>query len=40
MRDHRIVIGVGVLLDFEILLNRSVGGGKEGPLRSTDARNC
>lgn len=32
MRDHRIVLGVGVLLDVEILLNGSVGVRKEGPL--------
>src|ERR1700685_2627259 len=34
MRDHRIVLGVGVLLDIEILLNRSLGVRKEGPLGS------
>src|SRR5579884_1882083 len=34
MRDHRIVLGVGVLLDVEILLNRSVRVRKEGPLRA------
>ena len=27
MRDHRIVLGVGVLLDVEVLLNRSAGVG-------------
>src|SRR5277367_1431048 len=34
MRDHRIMLGVGVLLDVEILLNRSVGVRKKGPLGS------
>src|SRR5450631_2107254 len=34
MRDHRIVLGIGVLLDVEILLNRSVGVRKKGPLGS------
>jgi len=34
MRDHRIVLGVGVLLDVEILLNRSVGVRKQCPLGS------
>src|SRR5208282_2912278 len=34
VRDHRIVLGVGVLLDVEILLNRSVGVRKESPLGS------
>jgi hypothetical protein len=32
VRDHRVVLGVGVLLDVEVLLNRSVGVGEEGPL--------
>src|SRR5580692_6545838 len=31
MRDHRIVLGVGVLLNVEILLNRSTGVCKECP---------
>jgi hypothetical protein len=33
MRNHRIVFGVGVFLDVEILLNLALGGGEEGPLR-------
>ena len=32
MRDHRIVLGVGVFLDVEILLNFSLRVRKEGPL--------
>src|SRR5258708_15982343 len=32
MRDHRIILGVGVLLDVEVLLNPSLGVGKERPL--------
>ena len=32
VRNHRIVLWVGVLLNVKILLNRSVGVGKEGPL--------
>src|SRR5215472_3605522 len=31
VRDHRVMLGVRILLDGEILLNRSVGVGKEGP---------
>src|SRR5580704_13965214 len=34
MRDHRIVLGGGVLLDVEILLNGSIGVRKECPLGS------
>src|ERR1700720_1514434 len=34
MRDHRVMLGVGVLLDGEILLNRSGGVRKEGPYGS------
>src|SRR5580700_2917279 len=34
MRDHRIILGVGVLLDVEILLNGSVRVRKECPLGS------
>ena len=34
MRDHRMVLGVSVLLDVEILLNRSVGVRKKCPLGS------
>ena len=32
MRDHRIVLRVGVFRDIQILLNGSVGVGEEGPL--------
>ena len=32
MRNHRIVLRVGVLRDIEVLLNRSIGVGEEGPL--------
>src|SRR5580692_506663 len=34
MRDHRIILGVGVLLDVEVFLNGSVGVRKECPLGS------
>jgi hypothetical protein len=34
MRDDRIVLGVGVLLNVETLLNRAVGVRKECPLGS------
>jgi hypothetical protein len=34
MRHPRIVLGVGVLLDVEILLNLSLRVGEEGPLGS------
>ena len=39
VRDHRIVLGVGVLLDVEVLLNRSVGVERKGHWAPTDARN-
>ena len=32
VRDHRVVLGVGVLLDVEVLLDRPSGVGEEGPL--------
>ena len=32
VRNHRIVLGVGILCDVEVLLDRSVGVGEEGPL--------
>src|SRR5271154_4305441 len=32
MRNHRIMLRVGILRDVEVLLNRSVGVGEEGPL--------
>jgi len=34
VRDHRVVKGVGVLLDIEILLHLAAGVGQEGPLRA------
>ena len=34
MRDHRIVLGVGVLLDVDVFLNLSLRVGEEGPLGS------
>jgi hypothetical protein len=32
VRDHRVVLRVGVLLDLQILLNGAVRVGEEGPL--------
>ena len=32
VRDHRVVLGVGVLLDAEVLLDYPPGVGQEGPL--------
>ena len=32
MRDHRVVVGVGVFLDVEVLLDSPPGVGEEGPL--------
>src|SRR5829696_5208859 len=32
VRDHRVVVGVGVLLDVKVLLDRPPGVGEEGPL--------
>ena len=37
VRDHRVVLGIGVLLDVEVLLNLPVGIGEKGPL-STHGR--
>jgi hypothetical protein len=37
VRNHRIVFGVGILLDVEVLLNLSLRVGEEGPL-GTDRR--
>jgi len=34
VRNHRIVFGVGILLDVEVLLNLSLRVGEEGPLGS------
>src|SRR5947209_10651455 len=34
VRNHRVVFGIGVLLDVEILLNGSTGIRKKGPLGS------
>src|SRR5271154_4666872 len=34
MRNHRIMLGVGVFRDIEVLLNNSAGVGEEGPLRA------
>src|SRR5262249_8969515 len=34
VRDHRVVLRVGVLLDVEVLLNGSLRVGEEGPLGS------
>ena len=34
VRNHRIVLGVGVLLDVEVLLNLPVRVGEECPLRA------
>ena len=34
VRDHRVVVGVGVLGDVEVLLNLAAGVGQEGPLRA------
>src|SRR5215210_3543122 len=32
VRDHRVVVGVGVLLDVEVLLDHALRVGEEGPL--------
>jgi hypothetical protein len=34
VRDHRVVVGVGVFLDVEVLLDLAAGVGQEGPLRA------
>jgi hypothetical protein len=34
VRDHRVIFGVGVFLDGQILLNDSLGVGKERPRRA------
>ncbi len=34
VRDHRVVVGVGVLLDVEVLLHRAPGVREERPLRA------
>ena len=34
VRDHRVVLGIGVLLDVEVLLNLPGGVGEESPLRA------
>jgi hypothetical protein len=34
VRDHRVVLRVGVLLDVEVLLDRALRVGEEGPLRA------
>ena len=34
VRDHRVVLGVGVLLDVEVLLDDPTGVGQEGPVRA------
>jgi hypothetical protein len=34
MRDHRVVIGVGVLLDVQVLLDDAPRVGEEWPLRA------
>jgi len=39
VRNHRIMLRVGILRDVEVLLNRSFGVGEEGPLGPADARN-
>ena len=39
VRDHRIVLGVGVLLDVEILLNCSLRSERKVHSAPTDARN-
>src|SRR5215471_7544338 len=43
MRNHRVVLGVGVLLDVEVLLNSSIRIREESPLgtnRRTELLNC
>jgi hypothetical protein len=39
VRDHRVVLGVGVLLDVEVLLDHPLGIGEERHWAPTDARN-
>ena len=34
VRDHRVVLRIGVLLDVEVLLHRAIGVGQERPLRA------
>ena len=37
--DHRVVVGVGVLGDVEVLLHLAAGVGQEGPVGADQSRN-